>query len=56
MKIQKKNLFFFWGGGRGQGAREGGQGGCEELKFLRKFTNQSRTNGPKNAHLTITQV
>ena len=36
MKIQKKNIFFFWGGGvggrgwgGGRGSGWGGQGGCE---------------------------
>ena len=34
VKIQKKNIFFFWGGGRVRGSGWWGQGGCEELKFL----------------------
>ena len=53
-------FFFFFGGGGG--VRSGGRGWGghrvdvnKELKFLWKL-NQSRTNGPINAHLTIAQV
>ena len=57
-----------WVGGRGGGlGRVGGvrvrlgggvgQGGCERrIEVFVKIKNQSRTNGPINAHLTIDQV
>ena len=45
------------GGGGGGGVRLRGQGGCEwRSKVSVKIQNQSRTNGPINAHLTIPQV
>ena len=35
----------------------GGQGGCVlRIEVIVKMQNQSRTNGPINAHLTIAQV
>ena len=36
VKIQKKNLFFFGGGGSGRGVRVD----VTKLKFLRKFTKK----------------
>ena len=39
------------------GGRVGGQSGCERIiEVFVKIQNQSRTNGPINAHLTIAQV
>ena len=48
VKILKKKKIFFWGGG----------GAVEWVKFFEKIhkNNQSRTNGPINAHLTIALV